>query len=192
MSPASLTSEMTAHNVTGRCSGVATLNFAREGDFNFRVIPDGEIRRNSMSFFNTTDLIGKKEGFFDYYDRPAKNVHRLAISAAYLKRPQPRVNASLAFCGRGWNCTYSINFVGPGYKCEDITESVPANAPLQLKQIAPEGNLTYVANVDQDDYKVPQIDSVDGHPRQPPPYPASLGVFESEPILWIGYAMKGS
>jgi len=190
MSPASLTSEMTASDVTDKCSGVATLNFARESDFNFRIMSDDEIRRNAMSYYNTTDLKGEKEGFFDYYDQPSKNVRRLAISAAYLRRPQPRENAALNFCGRGWNCTYSINFVGPGYKCEDITTSVPGDAPFQLKQIAPEGNFTYVANVDQDDYASSQIDTLNGVPRQPPPYPDSLGVFESEPILWIGYATK--
>lgn len=192
MSPASLTSEMTAYNVTETCPGVATLDFARESDFNFRVMPDEEIRRNAMSYYNTTDLKGDKEGFFDYYDQPAKNVRRLAISAAYLKRPQPRENAGVVFCGRGWNCTFSINFVGPGYKCEDITKSVPADAPFRLDQLAPTGNFTYVSNVDQDDYKNPQIDTLDGVPRQPPPYPAWLGVFRSEPVLWIGYAAKSN
>ncbi|KAF2829157.1 hypothetical protein CC86DRAFT_345655 [Ophiobolus disseminans] len=192
MSPASLTSEMTAHTVSDTCSGIATLNFTHESDFNFRVMPADQIRRNSMSYYNTTDIKGEKVGFFDYYDQPTKNVRRLAISAAYLKRPQPRENAALTFCGRGWNCTYSINFVGPGYRCEDVTESVPANAPFQLRQLAPVGNFTYISNVDQDDYQSPQIDTLEGVPRQPPPYPASLGVFESEPILWIGYAAKSN
>jgi hypothetical protein len=190
MSPASLTSEMTAFQISSRCRAVANLNFARESDFNFRIMPDEEVRRNAMSYYNTTDLAGTKDGFFDYYDQPAKNVRRLAISAAYLKRPQPREQAALNFCGHGFNCTYSINFMGPGYKCEDLTESPPTNAPFKLNQIAPKGNFTYVADVDQDDYKSPQIDTVDGVPRQDPPYPASLGVFESEPALWIGYAVK--
>lgn len=110
MSPASLTSELQAYNITDTCPGVATLSFARESEFNFRIMPDDEIRRNSMSYYNTTDLKGDKikeqqEGSFDYYDQPSKNVRRVAISAAYLKRPQPRENAALTFCGRGWNCS---------------------------------------------------------------------------------------
>jgi hypothetical protein len=80
--------------------------------------------------------------------------------------------------------------MGPGYKCDDITNSPPPNAPIKMNQIAPKGNFTYVAEVDQDDYKSPQIDTLNGVPRQPPPYPAALGVFESEPILWVGYAIK--
>jgi hypothetical protein len=190
MSPASLTSELTAFNVTSRCPEVASLNFARESDFNFRKTPDEETRRVSISYYNTTDLAGKKEGYFDYYDQPSKNVRRLAISAAYLRRPQPRDQAARSFCGVGWNCTYAINFMGPGYKCEDITDSPPPGTPFKVDQIAPLGNFTYVADVDRDDYKSPQIDTLNGVPRQGPPYPASLGVFESEPVLWIGYAVK--
>ncbi|OAL04064.1 hypothetical protein IQ06DRAFT_244499 [Phaeosphaeriaceae sp. SRC1lsM3a] len=192
MSPASLTSELTAFESPSRCPNVANLDFARESDFNFRRLPDVEVRRQSLSYYNTTDLAGTKAGFFDYYDQPSKNSRRLAISAAYLRRPQPRVQAALTFCGEGWNCTYSINFVGPGYKCADITTSPPANAPFKLNQIAPQGNFTYVADVDRDDYKSPQIDTTDGVPTQPPPYPASLGVFESEPVLWIGHAIKSN
>jgi hypothetical protein len=192
MSPASLASEITQFNVTSRCPAVANLNFARESNFNFRRINDTETRRSSMSYYNTTDLAGKQDGYFDYYDQPSKNVRRLAISAAYLRRPQPREQAALSFCGQGWNCTFAINFLGPGYKCDDITASPPPNAPFKLSQIAPQGNFTYVAEVDQDDYKSSQIDTVDGVPRQGPPYPALLGAFESEPILWIGYANKSN
>jgi hypothetical protein len=188
MSPASLTLEITTHREAATCPDIPNLDFARESSFNFREVGDGDIRHDALSYYNTTDLYGKKEGFFDYYDQPSKNGRRLAISAAYLGRPQPRDQAGLRFCGQGWNCTYSINFIGPGYKCEDITDAVPEDAPFKLSQLAPQGNLTYVAEVDRDDYKHPQIDSVDGVPRQNPPYPASLGVFEHEPILWIGYA----
>jgi hypothetical protein len=190
MSPASLTSEIMQSNVTSDCLAVANLNFARESDFNFRRTKNDEIRRASVSYYNTTDLAGTKDGYFDYYDQPSKNVRRLAISAAYLRRPQPRDLAALTFCGQGWNCTYSINFIGPGYKCDDITDSPPANAPFKLSQIAPHGNFTYIAEVDQNDYKSSQIDTLDGVPRQGPPYPAFLGAFKSEPILWIGYAKK--
>jgi hypothetical protein len=190
MSPASLTSESTNFQVPSRCPAVANLNFGRESDYNFRIMPDDEIRRNALSYYNTTDLDGKADGFFDYYDQPSKNARRLAISAAYLKRPQPREQAGLTFCGQGWNCSYTLNFMGPGYKCDELTDSPPGDAPFKLNQLAPEGNFTYVADVDQNDYKSPQIDTVDGVPRQGPPYPTSLGVFESEPSLWIGYAQK--
>lgn len=172
------------------CMAVPTLNFTRESYFNFRDETEERGRGTSMSFFNTTDREGKAEGYFDYYDRPSKNARRLAFSSAYLKRPQPRENARLTLCGDGWNCTYSINFIGPGYKCEDISDSNLPEAPFKLSQLAPQGNFMYLAEVDRHDYKSPQIDTLDGVPVQDPPYPASLGVFESEPVLWIGYANK--
>jgi hypothetical protein len=111
----------------------------------------------------------------------------LAFSSAYLKKAQPREKAAVEFCGQGWNCTYSINFVAPGYKCDDISNRVLSDAPFTIDQIAPQGDFIYNAVVDQGDYKRPQVNTTNGVPSEPPPYPASLGVFESEPVLWIGY-----
>lgn len=174
------------------CPAVATLNFTRESYFDFREEDENEIRGVSVSYYNTTDREGKSEHFFDYYDQPSKNARRLAFSSAYMKKAQPRENARLTFCGNGWNCTYSINFLGPGYKCEEVSDFGASGIPFKLNRIAPEGNFTYLAEVDQHDYKNPQIDTRDGVPIQQPPFPASLGVFESEPVLWIGYANKTS
>jgi hypothetical protein len=191
MSPASLTSEArTTVNAT-TCPAVATVNFTREAFHNYRVENEADGRGTSVNYYNTTDPDGVKQGYFDYYDQPSKQARRLAFSAAYLKRPQPREKAALSFCGEGWNCTYSINFLGPGYKCDDITDDTQG-APFNLTQIAPQGNYTYLAEVDQNDYKWPQVPTKDGVPIQEPPYPDLLGVFESEPILWVGYANKTS
>ncbi|KAH7398237.1 hypothetical protein BKA66DRAFT_565858 [Pyrenochaeta sp. MPI-SDFR-AT-0127] len=190
LSPAALTSEMNTVFNASTCTAVPNLNFTRESFFNFRDETEEGGRGTSMSFFNTTDSEGKAEGYFDYFDRPSKNARRLAFSSAYLKRPQPRENARLTLCGDGWNCTYSINFLGPGYKCEDISNASIPEAPFKLDQLAPQGNFTYLAEVDRHDYKSPQIDTRGGVPIQGPPYPASLGVFDSEPVLWIGYANK--
>lgn len=104
--------------------------------------------------------------------------------------------ASLDNCGQGWNCTYFINFQGPGYKCEEIANSsypVPddKSAPFNTGVLAPEGAYLYKASVDTNDYKSPQIDTNDrGMPKQDPPYPDSLGVIQSEPVLWVGYAIN--
>ncbi|KAH9881926.1 hypothetical protein J1614_001097 [Plenodomus biglobosus] len=192
LSPASLTSEArTIINAT-TCADIANVNFTREGTFNFRNDNELDGRSVSVMYYNTTDRDGAQEDYFDYYDQPSKNARRLAFSAAYMKRPQPREKAGLTFCGEGWNCSYSINFLGPGYKCEDISDLVTPGAPFKLSQIAPEGNFTYISEVDQNDYRWPQIPTRDGIPIQEPPYPVSLGVLESEPILWVGYANKTS
>jgi hypothetical protein len=141
-----------------------------------------------LNYYNTTDRTGQKDYFFDYFDQPSKNAKRLAFSSVYQKQPAEREKAATSFCGQGWNCTYTINFVAPGYKCDDISDSGDSDAPFSVDSLAPKGNFIYNAIVDQNDYMNPQIDTTDGVPTKPPPYPKSLGVFESEPILWIGYS----
>ena len=131
-----------------------------------------------------------QDKYFDYYDQPSKIARRLAYSSAYLKKAQPRERAAAEFCGLGFNCTYSINFMAPGYKCDDISDSTPKDAPFTISQIAPEGNFIYHAEVDQGDYKRPQTSTTEGVPD--PGYPVSLGVFESEPVLWIGFTKNTS
>lgn len=112
----------------------------------------------------------------------------------YGQKPVTNDAASNSSCGPGWNCTYSINFEAPGYKCDEFaSESNPnaGSAPFNLSVLAPQGENIYYANVDLDDYQSPQIATgSNGQPIQGPPYPTSLGVFESEPVLWIGHAVK--
>lgn len=167
------------------CPAVATLNLTREAVFNFREEQHSNSRGNSLIYYNTTDPSGLQDGYFDYYDQPSKIARRLAFSSAYLKKAQPRERAAAEFCGAGWNCTYSINFLAPGYKCDDVSDAVPRDAPFNIDQIAPHGDFIYHAEVDLGDYKRPQAPTTEGVPD--PGYPASLGVFEDEPVLWIGY-----
>lgn len=168
------------------CPAVATLNLTREAVFNYRDEQQSNSRGNSLIYYNTTDPRGSKPGYFDYYDQPSKIARRLAFSSAYLKKAQPREKAATEFCGTGWNCTFPINFIAPGYKCDDVSDSVLPDAPFGIEQIAPQGDFIYHAEVDQGEYTRPQAPTTDGVPD--PGYPASLGVFESEPVLWIGYA----
>src|SRR5690242_2113136 len=172
------------------CPAVATLNLTREAVFNFREEQHSNSRGNSLIYYNTTDPTGLQEGYFDYYDQPSKIARRLAFSSAYLKKAQPRERAAAQFCGTGYNCTYPINFVAPGYKCDDMSDAVPSGAPFTIDQIAPQGDFIYHAEVDQGEYKRPQAPTTEGVPD--PGYPASLGTFEDEPALWIGYAEKTS
>jgi hypothetical protein len=179
LSPASLTSQLSTLNETAICS-VANLDFGKEASYNFR--DTTLFYQKSLSFFNTTDIKAQQEGWFDYYDQPSKTARRLAFSSVYMQKPQPRENAATAFCGNGWNCTYSINFLGPGYKCDDINDADKDSAPFSIDILAPKGNLTYYADVDQGDY---------GH-QDPNAKANSLGVMKSEPNLWIGYAINTS
>ncbi|KAH6614010.1 hypothetical protein C7974DRAFT_68531 [Boeremia exigua] len=190
LSPASLTSQPRPTNMTMICPTVATLNLTREAVFNFREEQHGNSRGNSLVYYNTTDPSGMQDGYFDYYDGPSKIARRLAFSSAYLKKAQPREKAAAEFCGTGWNCTYSINFMAPGYKCDDVSTAIPWDAPFTLDQIAPQGDFIYHAEVDQGEYKRPQAPTTEGVPD--PGYPESLGVFEDEPVLWIGYTENTS
>lgn len=187
LSPASLTSQPRPLNLNATCPAVATLNLTREAVFNFREEQHSNSRGNSLIYYNTTDPDGLQEGYFDYYDQPSKIARRLAFSSAYLKTAQPRQKAGFEFCGAGYNCTYSINFMAPGYKCNDVSDTTPADAPFTISDLAPEGNFIYHAAVDLGDYKRPQAPTTEGVPDAGYD-PETLGVFEDEPVLWIGYA----
>ncbi|KAG9194562.1 hypothetical protein G6011_04597 [Alternaria panax] len=185
LSPASLTSELRTFNDTATCS-VATLNFAQESTYDFRDMSKFSLK--SLNFYNTTEPVGdekrndREEDYFDYYDQPSKNARRLAFSSVYMQKPQPRENASSVFCGSGWNCTYTIGFVAPGYKCDDVDITSGSDVPFSSSSLAPNGSLVYSADVDQGDY-AHQDPEADG---------TSLGVLKSEPVLWIGYAINTS
>jgi hypothetical protein len=181
--------------MTTICPKVATLDFTHESLYNYRA--PGEYPGSSLVFYNTTDTDAKEEGWFDYFDQPSKNAQRLVVTSAYLRKPSVHPDAQEANCGKGWNCTYTIDFDGPGYKCDEIANSsqqvqLDDPMPINMSQIAPEGDFVYKASLDLDDYVRPQIDSIDGHPKQKSPYPAELGVFTSEPVIWIGYAINTS
>ncbi|KAJ4127644.1 hypothetical protein NW765_016123 [Fusarium oxysporum] len=108
-----------------------------------------------------------------------------------------RKESAAEICGEGWNCSYVVNFVAPGYKCQELASGVGsevkklgnATAPFNTSAIAPMGNRTYYAVNDRGEYGDPQMSShVGGKPKQNPPYPDNFGVFRTEPIMWIGYA----
>jgi hypothetical protein len=187
LSPASLTSEVRTSYKPDVCESVASLNFAHESVYDFR--NESFYPGSSLAYYNTTDKDALQEGWFDYYDQPSKNARRLAVTSAYLKKPATWLNASLDSCGEGWNCTYSLTFQGPGYKCDEVGED--ASSPINVSSLAPKGSYLYRASVDLGDYASPQTDTgEDGMPKEGPPYPESLGVFQSEPVLWIGYAIN--
>ncbi|KAF2492195.1 hypothetical protein BU16DRAFT_514951 [Lophium mytilinum] len=199
LSPGSLTSEpKDLHNITF-CPRVGTLDFSNESRFNFR--NESVFPGSSLIYYNTTDVNGKAPGWFDYYDQPSKISKRLSITAAYLQKPVQNPQASVNNCDNGWNCTYTIHFQGPGYNCEELANSSTPNAqqlnsqgaPFNLTALAPQGNNVYMANVDVGDYADPQVETNDkGEPASGPPYPPLLGVFQTEPVLWIGYSINTS
>ncbi|KAF2655569.1 hypothetical protein K491DRAFT_692772 [Lophiostoma macrostomum CBS 122681] len=195
LSPAALTSEPRTTFTNDTCRQVANLNFTRESFYNFR--KEGDYPGSSLVYYNTTDKAATTDGWFDYYDQPSKNVKKLTVTSVYLGKPATYVNASINACQEGYNCTYPLSFQGPGYKCDEIANSThptleDQNVPFNISALAPIGDQIYMASVDLNDYRVPQTDTGTDGVAKPGYDPATLGAFDSEPVLWIGYAINTS
>ncbi|KAI1012998.1 hypothetical protein LB503_001381 [Fusarium chuoi] len=186
------------------CPSVRTLNFGNEENIYWRnplKINDQFV--TSMSLYNSTIPPGEspsdsKPYGFDYYTVPSRQYDMfIRTKSTLMSESIIRKEATVEICGVGWNCSYVINFLAPGYKCEELASGVNsevkklgnATAPFNTSVLAPTGNLTYYAVNDRGEYGNPQMVSYPGgRPTQRPPYPSNFGAFRTEPIMWIGYA----
>lgn len=180
------------------CPAVRSFNFAHEGTNDWRAPQaiDG-LYELSLSYWNNTSADVKDEHFFDYYSMASQQLEQVATLSAFLKKPTMRDNAAAEVCSQGWNCTFTIDFVAPGYKCTELAKGVGsrlrtlsgAEAPFGTDVLAPTGNLTYIAQAYEGEYASQQIESKDGGvPIENPPYPRDLGALRTEPVIWVGYA----
>ncbi|KAF2459176.1 hypothetical protein BDY21DRAFT_370642 [Lineolata rhizophorae] len=196
LAPAALTSEIAVHRNSTTCPSVPTLNFNAESTYDFR--DQTEFPGYSLSFYNTTDINAEEAGWRDYWDQPSKVLSRLAITSVYLQKAFKRDNAQRTACGVGWNCTYEISFTGPGYQCESLANGSDSSndaalrdmgAPFTMADLAPRGKMIYIADVDRGEYKNPQVPTSDSGEPINDEWPVDLGVFKTEPVLWIGYVI---
>ncbi|KAF4465847.1 hypothetical protein FALBO_7297 [Fusarium albosuccineum] len=185
-----------------KCPEIRTLNFSHEEIVDFREpLRVKDWIELSVSRWNTTTMGAtvnpKDPDEFDYWTDTSQQFRAVALKTAYAQQAIMRKDAPEQICGKGWNCSYTIEFTGPGYKCEKLASGInaevkklgDAECPFNTSILAPAGNLTYNAILDQGDYAKQQIDSgVAGIPKQKPPYPKNLGVFRTEPVLWFGFA----
>jgi hypothetical protein len=184
---------------------VPTLNFSAESfsDWRFPVTMKDGTTRKSLMFYNTTDGLGKQPGFFDYYDQPSTDITRVTLMNAFSLTDKflNRVDARQESCGGSYNCTYSTTFLGPGYKCEEVARSTADNAkleelgaPFNTSKLIPDGRNVYFADIEEGDYKKPQDSRITAPGGIPGPDIDlnHLGVFRSEPIIWIGYAVNST
>ncbi|KAH0563524.1 hypothetical protein GP486_001904 [Trichoglossum hirsutum] len=193
LSPAALTSNVEILVNTTTCPAVPTLDFSQEALYNYR--DNINFPGFSLAFYNTTSG-SAQPGYFDYYDQPSKINRRLVTQAVYAKQPVPADGASVRACGAGFNCTYFINFVGPGYKCEEVANGenspgaviYPPGSPFNTSVLAPLGDMIYYTNIDIGDYPSPQVP--EGYNVTIDHHPPDLGVFKAEPVLWIGYTVN--
>ncbi|KAF2477085.1 uncharacterized protein BDR25DRAFT_208566 [Lindgomyces ingoldianus] len=199
MSPGALTFGVFIQRDTSSLS-VPTLNFTAESYKDYRVpvfAKDGTTKKKSLIFVNTTDPSATAPGWFDYYDKPASDIERVSLMSAYSLKNQSlnREDARYRSCGGDFNCTYTISFVGPGYKCEELAHGADDDkklaelgAPFNTSYLAPVGRLAYFAQVDIGEYLRPQTEL--GRQGVPLNITNDVGVFKTEPILWIGYSVN--
>ncbi|OBS20354.1 hypothetical protein FPOA_06726 [Fusarium poae] len=186
----------------GTCPNIRTLNFANEKSTYWRdpvIIDDHHLI--SVSQWNSTtpaNLINSTNpNEFDYWHAPSRQWQdMLASRVALSNEPIVRKGATDEVCSNSWNCSYVIDFVAPGYKCEQLASGIDSKvrnlgqskAPFNTSVLAPVGDTLYYALNDLGEYGNPQMNSSKlGIPMQPPPYPKNLGAFRAEPIMWIGY-----
>ncbi|KAL6166341.1 hypothetical protein ACJQWK_07697 [Exserohilum turcicum] len=199
-SPGALTFGTYRHQETVHFK-VPTINFSKESykDWRHSVPMAGGGTKKSMIYSNTTDKQAKNPGWFDYYDQPSAELVRVAYLLAYsnMYHPNVRLNARRNACRGAYNCTYTQSFIAPSYRCEEISETNrlrELGAPFNLSKIAPLGPAAYYAEVGAGDYKQPQLSEFQKGTGGIPlgEAPESLGVFKSEPVLWIGYAVNST
>ncbi|KAL1797664.1 hypothetical protein ACET3X_004270 [Alternaria dauci] len=184
---------------------VPTLNFSVESTKDWRhpvKLEDGSNKRSIM-YYNTTDIPATAPGWFDYYDQPSAELRRIALLLAYsgMDYPNIRQGARQEACGGSYNCTYEQSFTGPSYRCEEVASDVDDTegsddfgAPFNVSILAPQGSYVYYAEVDKGAYSRPQnVEFRAGNGGIPVgEAPLDLGVFRSEPVLWIGYAFNST
>ncbi|KAH6867786.1 hypothetical protein B0T10DRAFT_569276 [Thelonectria olida] len=192
------------------CPSVRTLNFSNEAKKSFQTpkkAPGETMTGRSLSFYNWTALDGNlakgaddNDNIFEYYNVPSPPLERIVSGVFSSGQPIQKKNVSEEICGRGWDCSTTVHFVGPGYNCKELAKGVgsqmqrfgDAKSPFNLSQLVPVSSYTYLASTDLGEYMRPQMDNVSegGIPskKDGPPFPKNLGVFRTEPMIWIGYA----
>lgn len=88
-------------------------------------------------------------------------------------------------CPAGSNCTYSVTFSAPSYKCEDRDEFGGNTTLKKNKDLAPYGELVYVSysSTEEDEIGRP----LDWNVTDDESY-NNTGIWRVEPTIWFGYA----
>ncbi|GJD04324.1 hypothetical protein ColKHC_13149 [Colletotrichum higginsianum] len=187
------------------CPSVRSLNFAKEDTHQWRepVKIDGRYEMPLSIWNSTKPADSEPDGWFDYYTGPSPNFQQTATLGAFLQEVVTRKNASTEVCGKGWNCTFEIDFTAPGYRCSEQARGIgsrPANLtqasgeappPFGTDILLPEGTYAYYAFTSGGEYSTTQMKEVEigGIPKMDPPYPEHMGALRTEPVIWIGHVV---
>ncbi len=194
------------------CHGVRTLNFDQEMTKNWRTRQEIDGRRLvSLSLWSSTlggsDKLADvpyNETFFDYWGGMSPPLEVIAAQSSLTRSVIPRPDVALDICGGGWNCSYTISFKAPGYKCTEVARGRNLNFTtlrqekgvlVNATNLIPQGNYSYIVDSTTSQYPVNQLQEGDvvkdsgGVPKMKPPYPKHLGAFRTEPVIWIGHSV---
>ncbi|KAI1644588.1 uncharacterized protein F4817DRAFT_346189 [Daldinia loculata] len=198
-----LTMELALSIENTACSGIRTLNFTKDELEEWRnPTKSDNLYGLSMSIWNTTASDTASPDWFDYYASPSNPLIRVATHAAFMGQAVSKSSINIDICGSGWNCTYTINFTAPAYKCSELASGVGSEIKtlgnqkppdgLSTKLLVPEGDYSYYAYTSGGEYSTQQMKdtSPGGIPNMEPPFPEALGAFRTEPVIWIGYSVR--
>ncbi|KAK4100930.1 Formylmethionine deformylase-like protein [Parathielavia hyrcaniae] len=205
LTPATLTVAPLTEVREDRCHGVRTLNFDLEKDKDWRRVDRiNGYRGISLSLVNSTvqqsmGLVDTpfNDTFFDYWTGSSAQVELVSSQSALTGTVIPRRDVALEACGAGWDCSYDVSFMAPGYKCSELARGQKLDwdglrrqgVPFDAGELAPHGNLSYIAETNVGEYFNEQVEVIaGGAPVMKPPYPKHLGAFRTEPVLWVGYS----
>ncbi|KAK6087206.1 hypothetical protein SCUP234_01837 [Seiridium cupressi] len=184
-----------------KCPGVKVLNFTGEEleDFRNPTKIDG-LFGLSVNYWNATTPNNTAEGWYDYYTGPSDLFRATASLGIFSHQVASAKNAALEICGSGWNCSYIVEFVAPGYKCSEQANGVDSKVkdlgntkpPFDTDVLLPRGDHSYFVHTSAGDYAQAQLKEVNpgGMPLTGPPWPEHLGAFRTEPVIWAGYVEK--
>ncbi|KAI0835007.1 hypothetical protein F5Y06DRAFT_277143 [Hypoxylon sp. FL0890] len=186
------------------CPGIRTLNFSQEEFEQWRTPTKiNGLFGLSVSYWNTTSTNTSSPDWFDYYTGASNPLTRITTQATFIEQAVSKRGANVDICGSGWNCTYTVNFTAPAYKCSELSSGVGSEikplgnqkAPdgFSTRLLIPEGDYSYYAYTGGGDYSIPQMETGEGGvPTTNPPFPKTLGAFRTEPAIWIGYSMRSN
>ncbi|KAK3903284.1 hypothetical protein C8A05DRAFT_14745 [Staphylotrichum tortipilum] len=211
LTPATLTVAPLTEVREEMCHGVRTLNFEQEMEKNWRdkVVIDGR-RIVSLSLWSSTVTNSSgmtnmpfNETFFDYWATSSFPLTLIAERSAFSRSVIPREDIVLDICGGGWNCSYTISFKAPGYKCTEVARNRALDGDALIREksalinatnLIPIGDFSYIVDSTTSTYAQPQLreenTTADGAPLMEPPYPKHLGAFRTEPAIWLGYSVQ--
>ncbi|KAK4198395.1 hypothetical protein QBC40DRAFT_230201 [Triangularia verruculosa] len=205
LTPSSLTVELREEAKPDQCSSVRTLNFQAERTKNWRRAdmlygyPGFSLSLWNCTLPESSEVFDPyNQTFFDYWDGVSPPADLVTKHTAYSGNVVPRENVALETCGRGWNCSYTITFEAPGYKCDELGRGRNMNdkaikdqgAPFDSSDLIPKGEYAYIADVMSGEYAKPQVETLDGGVPIKKPIPKHLGALRTEPVLWIGHSVR--